>query len=51
MISDSDFKVLKFRINKVLGIDLGYYKPQQMQRRLSGYLTRLHLDACMLQAP
>ena len=45
MISDSDFKVLKFRIDKVLGIDLGYYKPQQMRRRLSGYLTRLHLDA------
>ncbi len=45
MISASDFEVLKVKINQVLGIDLGYYKPQQMQRRLSGYLTRLHLDA------
>ncbi|MCH7733690.1 MAG: chemotaxis protein CheR, partial [Chloroflexi bacterium] len=45
MISDSDFEVLKVKINQILGIDLGYYKPQQMQRRLSGHLTRLHLDA------
>ncbi len=44
MISDNDYEILKVKINQVLGIDLGYYKPQQMQRRLSGYLTRLHLD-------
>lgn len=44
MISESDFEILKVKINQVLGIDLGYYKPQQMQRRLSGYLTRLQLD-------
>ncbi len=48
MISDSDFEVLKVKINEDLGVDLGYYKPQQMRRRLSGYLTRLHLDARQL---
>lgn len=45
MIGESDFVTLKVKINEVLGIDLGFYKPQQMQRRLSGYLARLNLDA------
>ncbi len=44
MISDSDFEILKVKINRVLGIDLNCYKPQQMQRRLTGYLARLRLD-------
>ena len=45
MMNDRDFEILQANILSALGIDLRLYKPQQMRRRLSGYLAKMKMDA------
>ncbi len=40
-MNDSEYRKVTITIKKHLGLDLGFYKPNQMIRRLSGFTSRV----------
>ncbi|MCH7642469.1 MAG: chemotaxis protein CheR, partial [Chloroflexi bacterium] len=40
-MNDAEYEQLKPAIKAVTGVDLGFYKPRQMIRRLDGYIGRV----------
>jgi chemotaxis protein methyltransferase CheR len=40
-LNESEYKTVKFAIKKHLNLDLDFYKPSQMMRRLAGYIPRI----------